>query len=368
MKKKAADIALVAVFSAFLALFLVWELVRPKGDVSEAERRKLAQAPELSVSTILNGKFMDGFEDFAADQFPLRESWRTLKASAIFKLFNLSDKDGLYVYDGSICKFTKTDEASFVSAAAKLMKLKADYLGDIPCFFALIPDKGHYAEGYPGYDYELIRSVMGDMDGIEYVDLSDALTLDSYYKTDLHWKQTELQGVVDTLEAKLGFTADISGLTPADLGSFAGAYLGQLSVPMEEDELIILTGGSMDEAGITAEYLDETTLEYAPLPIYSASALEGVDGYDAFLGGAKPIVRLVNPSLSNGRNLVVFRDSFTSSLAPLLSLGFDTVTLVDLRYIASPALPDYVDFSSMTDALFIYGPELLNSSATLLVK
>ena len=52
----------------------------PAKDTSEAERRPLAQFPELSGETINNGKFMTEFEDYTLDQFPGRDIFRQLKS------------------------------------------------------------------------------------------------------------------------------------------------------------------------------------------------------------------------------------------------------------------------------------------------
>ena len=61
---------------------------------------------------------------------------------------------------------------------------------------------------------------------------------------------------------------------------------------------------------------------------------------------------------------MIFRDSFGSSLAPLLVSGYRTVTLIDLRYIASSALDACITFDDQ-DVLFLYSTLILNSGAML---
>ena len=73
---------------------------------------------------------------------------------------------------------------------------------------------------------------------------------------------------------------------------------------------------------------------------------------------------LENPNGPAGRELVLFRDSFGSSLAPLLAASYSKITLVDLRYMDSSLLGDYVTFSHQ-DVLFLYSTLLLNSSQSL---
>ena len=42
----------------------------PKQEISEAERRPLAQMPQINAETLMDGKFMTNFEKFTLDQFP----------------------------------------------------------------------------------------------------------------------------------------------------------------------------------------------------------------------------------------------------------------------------------------------------------
>ena len=60
-----------------------------------------------------------------------------------------------------------------------------------------------------------------------------------------------------------------------------------------------------------------------------------MDPYDIYLGGATALIQIDNPSGPKGRELVIFRDSFGSSLAPLLIDSYSRITIIDMRYIAS---------------------------------
>ena len=81
------------------------------------------------------------------------------------------------------------------------------------------------------------------------------------------------------------------------------------------------------------------------------------------------IITLENPEvakrLGEEKELIIFRDSFGSSLAPLLTTEYSKITLVDLRYIASPLLRNVVDFKAGQDVLIIYSTEILNNGSIL---
>ena len=74
---KAKHLVTLCLLAGFLAGFGLWGLLRTPGDVSQAERRPLAQWPELTVSGFLSGQYAGKLEHAAADQFPLREQFRT---------------------------------------------------------------------------------------------------------------------------------------------------------------------------------------------------------------------------------------------------------------------------------------------------
>ena len=99
-------------------------------------------------------------------------------------------------------------------------------------------------------------------------------------------------------------------------------------------------------------------------PIYDLAKGAGKDPYELFLSGSVSLLTIENPNADTDRELVIFRDSFGSSIAPLLVEGYSSVTLVDIRYLASSRLGGFVDFTGC-DVLFLYSAGVLNNSSTL---
>ena len=99
-------------------------------------------------------------------------------------------------------------------------------------------------------------------------------------------------------------------------------------------------------------------------PVYDLSKLDSKDLYDVYLSGARSLLTIENPNASTDRELILFRDSFGSSMAPLLVQGYAKVTLVDVRYIQPDMLEKFVDFGGK-DVLFLYSTLVLNNSATI---
>ena len=139
---------------------------------------------------------------------------------------------------------------------------------------------------------------------------------------------------------------------------FCGVYCGQSALDLAPDALTYLTNDTL-RACTVYDYEMDTTL-----PVYDLDAAGGDDAYAIFLSGSKSLLTIENPNAGTERELVVFRDSFGSSLVPLLAEGYARITLVDIRYIASERLGTWLTFSDQ-DVLFLYSTPVLNNSETL---
>ncbi len=73
---------------------------------------------------------------------------------------------------------------------------------------------------------------------------------------------------------------------------------------------------------------------------------------------------IMSPDAVTDRRLIIFRDSYTSSLVPLLLGAYREITLVDLRYIDSARIGEYVDFAG-ADILFLYNTVIVNHAEML---
>ena len=348
------------------AALTVCAWVGPAAEFSDTERRKLAQFPDLTVITVLNGKFMTAFEDYSLDQFPLRDSFRQLKALFHYNALGQKDNNDIYIADGYAAKLEYPLNHTSVSyAVQKLNHIYEKYLADSEnIILAVVPDKGYYlaeANGYPAMDYKaLFDAVAEGTPWADYVDLTDLLTVEDYYFTDTHWRQERILDVAERLCKALG--ADWfreEELAPTSVERpFYGVYYGQAALPMDEEQLYVLTGDILDGCTVYNQETGKTT------GVYDWEKLDSRDLYDVYLSGAAALLTIENPNAATDKELVVFRDSFGSSLVPLLVGDYKTVTVVDIRYVASDYLGNFLDFHGQ-DILFLYSTLVLNSSSTL---
>lgn len=354
MKRK-ASIATAAVFLAVLFGFSLLHLALPDREVSRSERRRLAQLPPLSSG------FSDKLEEYMLDQFPLREQLRTV--NSLVRLYGLGQADihGIYLQGGGAFRMDgPLQEKQVRHAAAVFSAVQEKYFPSLPSHYVIVPDKNAKAEtSRPRLDTETMRGIVREaLPGMTEIDIWDLLSADDYYKTDPHWRQERLLPVAAAICEALG--ADAPGtFTEKTLSPFYGAYYGQAALPMAPDTLTYLESADTKAAKVTGPELDGAQ------PVYRPELLDGTDGYDVFLSGAQAVLTVTSPNVHNGRHLVLFRDSFGSSLAPLLLGSFERITLVDLRYISAARLTDYADLSDATDVLYLCSTAVWNNGGTL---
>lgn len=96
-----------------------------------------------------------------------------------------------------------------------------------------------------------------------------------------------------------------------------------------------------------------TTRPAKPGAVYDMEKGAGNDPYELFLSGSISLLSIENPNAETDRELIVFRDSFGSSLAPLLAEGYAKITLADIRYLPSSQMGKLLDFTD-ADVLLLY--------------
>ena len=358
MKKTISLILILAIWGGLAAF--AW--VKAPAEVSDAERRPLEQFPAVSGESLLSGQFMKDFADYAVDQFPLRDGFRSLNAYLTYYLLGQKDNNGIYLSDGYAAKMDyPLDEGSVSNALTRFMELHELYLEGSEVHFALVPDKSYYlAEeaGVLAIDYDALYDRMAqELPWAELIDLREYLTIDDYYRTDTHWRQEQIVPAAQAIADRLGVTVPEFQQMAIDR-PFYGVYYGQAALPMEPDTMYYLTNGVLEnctvtihDSGTTAAVLDTTKLGSRDL-------------YDVFLSGGAAVLEINNPAGQAGKELIVFRDSFGSSMVPLLLNDYETVWVLDTRYVNPAMLGNFVDFHGQ-DVLFLYSTLILNSSSAL---
>lgn len=348
---------LIILFCCYIFGFGLFSLVDTDKEISFTERRKLDKVPKFE----LTNEYVDKLDSYLVDQFPLRDEYRGVKASYNYYVLNMLVNNNIYIDNNYIFKSEyPTNEKSIDNFIKHINTTKDKFNKKNKVYMMVIPDKNYYldSDDFLNIDYDYIYDKVNGIDGVTNIDLRDVLTLNDYYETDTHWKQEKLDKVVNKLVTDMGYEYKDIEYDVNTFDKFYGVYYGESAINRSPEKLSYLTNEEIDN--VTVKYLENDKFN----KVYNVDKLTGIDAYDVYLDGASAFIEINNKNSKTKKELVIFRDSFGSSITPLLIPYYKKITIIDNRYINSDYYLEYIDFKKQ-DVLFIYSTLIVNNSYTL---
>lgn len=271
-------------------------------------------------------------------------------------LYPQSDEnaDDIVLINGHLVEIEQPMNTFMADYAVRLFgRIYEEQLSDNNCYFALIPDKYKYLADKESEYNEFYSYMCSGLSFATPIELFDLLSADDYYRTDPHLRQEKVIDVAQRINQMIGVECDYTFSEMATVSHFVGNYAQRSNIDVTADSLTYLCNDVIDNIEIKEG-----------IPLYDLTKLSTAKPYEFFMSGNQAVVTMKNMSAQNDRRLIIFRDSFASSIAPLLAGGYSEVVLVDLRYVLSDMVGDYVDFAD-ADVLFLYSTTLLNNSLAM---
>jgi hypothetical protein len=328
---------------------------------SEAENRRLEQAPTLSTSQVMDGRFTTNYEKYVSDQFPLRDFWVGVKSKSE-KALGKKENNGVYLArDGYLMeKFEKPEEKHLKS---KVDEINSNFsnMPNVDAFFILVPNSVKVLEDkLPPYapaadELIYINKVKESLDdNINFVDIYDTLYANKdeyiYYKTDHHWTTKGAYLAYEKLMENMGIEPHgedyfhIKKVTDSFYGSLYSKS-GFRNIDPDSIELYI----PKKEEVSKVEFVEEGKVSDS---IYDMENLDKKDKYTVFLGGNHPLIK-INTNINNGKKLLIIKDSYANSFIPFLTGHFSEIYVVDPRYYDKD-LKILVDDNKIDNLLIMY--------------
>ncbi len=293
-------------------------------------------------------------DDTAGDS--MSASFRSLDTSLI-----VPDENGYMEIDGMLMEAEgQFNVSSARKFAEKFYELKAELFEENKTYIATIPEKSFYAKDKTVHylNHNSVDAFVSDaFYDWTYVDIASALSLKDYYKTDRHWKQENLHGVMDVFGAAMGFVHNKGAYSATAVEGYVGDYAKDIAT-LPAETLTYLISDAISAATVSDFQNKNITT------VYNTEKLNTKIPYDVFLSGATPLTVITNPKATEKRELVIFRDSYGSSIAPLFVEHYSKITLVDLRYMASSLLKQFVTFDG-AEVLVLLSDKVVNNSNIL---
>ncbi|NLK40262.1 MAG: hypothetical protein GX303_08510 [Clostridiales bacterium] len=341
-------------FVVLWALVVVVNLAIPYRSYSENENRYLSAFPRFSLSELFNGEFMGKVEVYINEQFLARDAW--INAQSLLE-YGLGKKESNNVFIGKntlIGKISGPNDKFVEENIGGINYFTS--ITDIPAFVMIVPSASEIlTQRMPPFaktwsQQDTIKAAYDALEEAKGISLQEVLSEHQedyiFYRTDHHWT---------TYGAYLAYTQYCSEnrLEPVEYTaelvstSFNGTLYSSSGIRFIKSDEIEAFKNSFDPR---CDIFDgKTTISYDS--IYFSEYLEKKDKYAYFLGTNQPIVTLYGKE-ENGPALLVFKDSYAHSFAPMLLEHYSKITLVDLRYI-NRRLDNYLDIADYDDALFL---------------
>lgn len=356
MNNKTKDIFLSLIFIIFLFTMLIVNILKKDDNISYSERRVLEKLPKITYNSIIDGTYFKKIDKYTTDQFIWRDNFRKIKID--IDLLTKNNYNKLYLYKDYIIEETYTlNKESILNITNKINDIKRTYLNETNnIYYSIVPDKNYFVNNDNlKLDYEKLKNIMNTNLDIKYIDIFNELSIEDYYKTDTHWKEERLDKVVNKLSTIMNFNTYNNKYKY--ISDFKGVYSSRILKNNINDKIYIL------DKDIDAKVYNFENNKYES--IYNLDKLNSLDKYNIYLNGSVSLLQIINNNYDESKkDLIVFRDSYGSSLIPLLIDSYNSITVVDTRYINQNILNKYINFNNK-DVLFLYSTLLINDSYSL---
>ena len=362
--KKQIQAVCAFLFLGVLILSCGVNLMHKDRQMSEKEMRMLAQKPEISLSGIASGRFMEQYEEYVSDQFAGRDTWVRIKTFAD-SVAGRTEEGGVFKgKDHYLMEDVAVADESDLKENLDAMKNFKERYPDIQMHMMLVPNAANIeSDKLPGYavtenqekQFKAIHSTLGSV--YTWVDVSDILkkhrSEEIYYHTDHHWTTLGAYYGYQALSKSMKLdTSKTSDMKPyAVTNAFNGTLASTSGYETGYDEPIyIYAPDNLKNA--TEAVVNNVNEKKKTATLYDTSKLKGKDKYALFLGGNYPILDIKTTADSTDR-LLIIKDSYANSLIPFLIPYYREIVVVDPRYYYDD-IEKVMKKDNITSVLFLY--------------
>lgn len=347
-------------------LFSLVNLISPDRASSEAENRTLAQSPKLTWTTLTDGSFFEGLDDYFADQFVGRDVWISLRLD-FMRLMGQRESNGILLCDDDYLmeKPTAPNEA----AVSRNLAAIADFAQSHPSLntaVCIAPTAAGVLEDKLPSNVPLrdqaadIGALKEGLQGVNFVDVTETLRAHSkeeiYYRTDHHWTSLGAYYAFADIAEAFGITAEENYDVYTVSTTFEGTLASKSGCHDAEDTVQIYAPRTDYIVTYCSENLTTASL-------YRREALNGKDHYTVFFGGNQGRID-VTTATESGRTLLLVKDSYANCMVQFLVPYFDKIILIDPRY-SFDSVDAIVSAEGVTDVLFLYNVNTFHADTTL---
>lgn len=352
---------MAGLMSLFIGGMFSINLLTPNKTFSDSENRKLEQFPKFSLQSLMDKKFTVNYEKYISDQFAFRDFWINVKSDMEQKI-GKKENNGVYIGKDSFLlqKFNKPTEQDVIDKIEAIHDFHIatpnvkKHVMLVPTAISILENK---LPNYVSHSDELTyidkvkKSLAKDINFIDvYPVLSSKQDEYIYYKTDHHWTTKGAYYAYQELGKNMKFTPNKSD--SFNIKQITNSFYGSLYSKagfrnIDPDSIELYEPKKANKYKV--EYSDESKTSTS---LYEMENIKKKDKYTVFFNGNHPLIKIETDN-TNGKKLLVVKDSYANSLLPFLLPHFSEIHIVDLRYYTD-SLNMLVQKNKINDMLVLY--------------
>ncbi|MCC6095100.1 MAG: hypothetical protein LIV24_08825 [Eubacterium sp.] len=358
-------------FLGAAGVILILNILVPSRTFSADENRNLAQRPKLTASGLVRGDFFRDFNSYLSDQFVGRDVWMNIRSLGVALLGNQESGNVFFGKKGYLMAKPVVPDKKAADGTIEAVNDFSNRHRDLQINMLLVPDAASILTDKLPANAPVedqigdIRSFENRLDSqVGTVDAVSALQKNReqkiFYKTDHHWTSLGAYEVFLGGAGQLGIDAPITDnkvYTVTD--SFQGTLASRSGRHIAHDSIEVYQPQGTD----VAYYVNYPDTGSKSASMFESDKLKEKDQYQVFFGGNHPLVE-IHTTADNGRNLLVFKDSYANSFMQFLYPYFQNIIMIDPRYYyddVETAITSY----GITDVLFLYSADTLFADTNL---
>ncbi|MBQ1518906.1 MAG: hypothetical protein IIZ53_03530 [Ruminococcus sp.] len=201
-------------------------------------------------------------------------------------------------------------------------------------------------------DIDSIKRNLKDVTAVDaYTPLLAHKNEDIYSRTDHHWQPLGAYYAAEAFAEAAEVDFDpIEKYQKVTLYDFVGTLYGytQSAALLNNPEKFIYY---KPKNTLKVTQYDQYFQNPSEVELFIRSSTLDTSSYYMVFGSDERIVHVNNPSCRNGRNLVIFKDSYGNALLPVLANSFENIYMCDIRYFKVNAA-EFAKDVKCTDMLF----------------
>lgn len=348
------------IFAFVILMFSLLLIVLPKSNFSENENRYLEKFPTFSISSLIDGSFMNKLEKYIQDHFPFRNTFVNIQTKSEL-ILGKSEVNNVYITQkGYLIEKNANVDNKTLNRIANMFnvitKTNANTTVMITPTSITINNKllPKYAIVYSELDQ--INNIYTKLTNCNTLTLQEELHnlnesgIQAYYMTDHHWTtRAAYEGYVKYMKS--------INMTPRSLSefneqivsdNFYGTTYSKANIyNIPADKITTYTHKTNE---LEVKYSNDPKTYYS---LYNKDYLDKKDKYAMFLNGNQGFITINNKSIDSSKTLLVIKDSYANCFIPFIANDFKTTYVVDPRYYVD-SITDIINENNIDEVLILY--------------